>query len=94
MRTPRKSNGPAFPVVAANGLGHIGNGMSIRQWFATFAPMPSEDQIAMYEKIDRSRNPHNDPHKPKIRTRYEIIAYLRFEYADAMVAEYEKGGAE
>jgi hypothetical protein len=26
--------GPAFPVVAENGLGHIAGGMTLRDWFA------------------------------------------------------------
>ena len=26
--------GPAFPVIAEHGLGHISNGMTLRDWFA------------------------------------------------------------
>lgn len=28
------NGGPAFPVVAENGLGHIADGLSKREWFA------------------------------------------------------------
>jgi len=27
-------NPPAFPVVCENGLGHVSNGMDLRDWFA------------------------------------------------------------
>lgn len=29
-----KDGGPAFPVIAENGLGHISEGQSLRDWFA------------------------------------------------------------
>jgi hypothetical protein len=32
-----KDGGPAFPVVASNGLGHVADGMSLRDWFAGMA---------------------------------------------------------
>ena len=32
--TTKEDGGPAFPVVAENGLGHIAAGMSLRDWFA------------------------------------------------------------
>ena len=32
-----KGGGPAFPVVAENGLGHVSDGMSLRQWYAGMA---------------------------------------------------------
>lgn len=28
------TGGPAFPVVAENGLGHVADGMTLRDWFA------------------------------------------------------------
>jgi hypothetical protein len=30
----KTDGGPAFPVVAENGLGHVADGMSLRDWFA------------------------------------------------------------
>lgn len=30
----KEDGGPAFPVIAENGLGHISDGMTLRDWFA------------------------------------------------------------
>ena len=30
----RDEGGPAFPVIAENGLGHVADGMTLRDWFA------------------------------------------------------------
>jgi hypothetical protein len=79
---------PAFPVF------HVSNGepepetmgLTVRDWFATFAPRPEQWRIDQEMKYDRNRNPHNDPPpKPRLRSRAEVIADLRYEYADAMV---------
>ena len=80
----------AFPVNAAN-LGGPGAyapepGMDLRDWFATFAPEPSDEAITLRERADIARNPHNDSHKPRRRSREEIVAQLRYERADAMLA--------
>ena len=32
--TTKEDGGPAFPVIAENGLGHIAAGMSLRDYFA------------------------------------------------------------
>lgn len=34
MTAKPKDGGPAFPVVASNGLGHVSDGMTLRDWFA------------------------------------------------------------
>jgi hypothetical protein len=34
MRDDINTGGPAFPVVAENGLGHIADGMTLRDYFA------------------------------------------------------------
>lgn len=34
MSDTTNDGGPAFPVVASNGLGHVADGMSLRDWFA------------------------------------------------------------
>lgn len=89
-----KDGGPAFPMltnIAHNSDWATDCGMSLRDYFAAHAPEPSEDEIGRQVSIDRSRNPYNEgPPKPKIRERYEIIAYLKFRYADAMLKEREK----
>ncbi len=80
-------NPPAFP--------NIGNstwrleptpGMTLRDWFATFAPEPDADTVNNERSYDRARNPHNDSYKPALRSTEEIKASLRFKYADAMLA--------
>lgn len=30
----KHDGGPAFPVIAENGLGHVASGMTLRDWFA------------------------------------------------------------
>lgn len=30
----REDGGPAFPVIAENGLGHVADGMTLRDWIA------------------------------------------------------------
>lgn len=70
---------------------HDDPGITLRDWFATFAPQPDESVIAVHERSDAARNPHNDSHKPKRRSRAEIIAKLRYEYADAMLAARGEG---
>jgi hypothetical protein len=60
-------------------------GITIRDWFATFVPTPTRSQIEMQMTRDRNRNPHNDDYKPPLRSREEIIADLRYEFADAMI---------
>jgi hypothetical protein len=44
----------------------------------------------MQMKMDMNRNPHNDSHKPPIRSEAEIVAELRYEFADAMVRARDK----
>jgi hypothetical protein len=61
-------------------------GMSLRDWFAAMAPKPARWQMKLEQGRDRARNPHNDYHKPKIRSESEIEADLRYEHADAMLA--------
>jgi hypothetical protein len=61
-------------------------GMDMRQWFATFAPEPTKEEINEQWELDKIRNPHGESHKPKRRSRLEIITDLKFEYADAMIA--------
>jgi hypothetical protein len=82
------TGGPAFPHMY-NGI-HPDNGMNLRDWFAGQAPEPSKDWIDLHHSIDRSRNPHNDSYKPRIRETIEIIASYKYAYADAMLAERER----
>lgn len=73
----------AFPY-ASGGAGR--EGMSLRDWFATFAPEPPDSWMKMWRQNDRDRNPHNDSYKPKIRSDEELRATYKYQYADAMIA--------
>jgi hypothetical protein len=86
------NGGPAFPVTEWHDGGSIpiaAKGMSLRDWFAAMAPKPPRWRIKLESNMDRSRNPHNDSYKPKIRGEFEIEADLRFEFADAMLKARE-----
>lgn len=62
-------------------------GLSLRDYFAAHAPEPSLEAIRFELERDRMRNPHNDSYKPPIRGQSEIVAYLKYRYADAMLTE-------
>ena len=89
----KPDGGPAFPLIKKeNGyyadIQQFSCGMSLRQYFAIHSPEPSDEVIKVEMQIDRTRDPHND--RGLIRNRLEIIAALRYRYADAMIAEDEK----
>lgn len=52
--------------------------------FAALVPEPSKQEIEIEAQKDRLKNPHNDPHKPRLREYDEIIAHIRFRKAAAM----------
>lgn len=60
-------------------------GLTKREWFAGMAPEPSQEEIERQQMRDRNKNPYNEPCKPRIRERLEIIAALKYAYADAMI---------
>lgn len=64
---------------------NIPEDINARDYFAIHAPCPTEEDIVREMKYDSSRNPYNDPHKPELRSRLEITAYLRYKFADAML---------
>lgn len=65
-------------------------GMDLRDYFAAHAPNPDENYITMHQSMDHNRNPNNDPDKHKRRSKIQIIAEYKFEYADAMMKAREK----
>jgi hypothetical protein len=77
------NGGPAFPQ---SGDQYADGGMLIRDYFAIHAPEPTVDQIETEAGRDRGVNPHGDLYKPRRRSRLEIIADLRYAYADALIA--------
>lgn len=80
-------NPPAFPRDHRH-FGH--NGLTMRDWFATHAPEPSPDRMGTERGIDRGRDPHNEVHKPPLRSDDQIRACLAYRYADAMLAQRMK----
>lgn len=67
------------------------DGITLRDYFAAHSPAPDEADISRQMELDRNRNPHNDgPPKPPRRSRSEIACQMRYEYADAMLAERSK----
>ena len=93
-----KDGGPAFPSEFkfdhpnAGPMVEQSAGMSLRDYFAIHAPEPTNEQISSIERREQAANPHNEPYANKVRRRgrQEIICSLRYEYADAMLAEREK----
>ena len=64
---------------------NILNDITPRDVFAMMAPEPTKEAVDMEKDRDRMRNPHNDSYKPRIRSRSEIVAELKYRYADAML---------
>ena len=88
MKNPSTAPQAKSEALSTGGIVH--GDMTLRDCFAIHAPQPDRDQILLQRQIDRSRNPHNDTHKPPIRSEIEIIADLAFEYADAMLKARRK----
>lgn len=89
---------PAFPIPDVRthdgfGLREGSDGMTLRDWFAGVLSQPSEEAVQTQQSLDRGRNPHNDSYKPALRTRDQIVAELRYQQADAMLAARARGGA-
>jgi hypothetical protein len=61
-------------------------GMTLRDYFAAHAPQPSVSDIEKQYMFDKANNPYNEPHRPKLRDTVEIVADLRYRYADNMLA--------
>ena len=86
VKTKIDNGGPAFPS-QTNDFGEmISGGMTLRQWFATHAPEPSSEEVQHEMQRDINLNPYNDYHKPPRRGKLQIIAELKYAYADAMIA--------
>lgn len=62
---------------------------TLRAMYAAIAPAPTDEEIKWEMQKDRNLNPHNDFHKPKLRERNEVIADLRFKFADTMLKRGE-----
>ena len=62
---------------------HKASDISLVDWFATFAPEPSEADISRNRRIDNAKANHND--KFIMRTDLQIKCDLRYEYAKEMM---------
>jgi hypothetical protein len=82
MKDDLNDGGPAFPNPL---LSSLGLGLSRREWFATFAPDPTKEQIDFEYERDKNLNIHGDSYKPSRRTHLEILTDLRYKFADAMI---------
>ena len=78
MSTEPDDGGPAFPVVAANGLGHITDGMSLRDWFAGMALLKARGKL------------YSEDYDGPIPTMEEDVAEGCYRMADAMLKERDK----
>lgn len=68
----------------------VQEGMTLRDYFAIHSPEPSQAQIHMEASLDKGRNPYNDSYKSPLRSMLQIQTQLRYQYADAMLAERSK----
>ena len=99
----RDDGGPAFPVVAANGLGHVADGMKLRDWFTKQAPeVPDwfmEDEATYEEKApdDEQSETWGDMisrlmkfEKRRNEFLFRRMIAWRWHFADAMLSERSK----
>ena len=77
-----KHGGPAFPFPTSSGAIVGLTGMSMRDYFAAHAPISIRDVMSLMPSMDI--NQHSDRHAV-----CSILARLRVEYADAMIAEID-----
>lgn len=59
--------------------------LTLFDYYFAHAPVPSEEHIKTQMFIDRSINPHNEPHKPPLRDRIEIEVDYKVAYALVMI---------
>lgn len=81
----KENGGAAFPVAAGPGQ-QFTQGMSLRDWFAGTAPITFGDAIEALKSQTDEKFTGADI--------LQMLAELRGGYADAMLAEREKGGGE
>lgn len=87
--------GPAFPFPSDDGPGQFqpSRGMTLRDWFASQCPLTVQEAWGIWtsrESLPFLRTVASANERAPF---FEYFAMLRFEYADAMLAERAKGGA-
>lgn len=85
----KNDGGPAFPVHDSC-ADH--NGMTLRDWFATHAPEPTQEWLDLQRRSDMTQNPHNDHHKPPRRDVFQLTAEWKMKHACAMLKAREGEG--
>ena len=95
---------PAFPVIAENGLGHVSDGMSLRDWYAGALAVVADSglreaiaTVVMGETppkwIDAQHPPlpeHNQKNLETLKWWAQAEARYRLIHADAMLSESNK----
>lgn len=80
-------SGSAFPYFHPFQDGsEASDGITKREWYATFAPLPTFQAVENEEKGDATGVPYGGTK----RTRAQIEADLRFKYADEMIAASQR----
>lgn len=62
-------------------------GMTLRDEFATRAPPAPQWWMETNRQRDRSLNPHNEPHRPELRSEAQLQAAWAYEWGQAMLDE-------
>lgn len=83
MSEKRDDGGPIFPFVVPlfDKYRQLEVGMTLRDYFAAHAPFVIEDILYTHDK-DQSFNPREK--------HLELLAEMRYKYADAMIVERNK----
>ncbi|MET0439174.1 MAG: hypothetical protein ABW043_16945 [Devosia sp.] len=78
------ANPPAFPVIAENGLGHVSDGMDLRDWFAGRAFAACFSNATGFGDLDRHEKD----------AQYAELAVEVYAAADAMLVARSATGAD
>lgn len=78
---------PAFPQPVEI----QGRGMSLRDYFAIRAPVPTKEAVDLILRMEQQANPNNDSYKPNRRGVLEIECSLRYKWADEMLKARSHG---
>lgn len=93
MSERKDDGGPVFPqqpFVSGGCLewpsAYGWEGISLRDYFAAHAPEPTDAQIKFVSTAEAAANPHGYEDKPTRHSHREIVAMLRYQWADDMIA--------
>lgn len=86
-----QDGGPAFPVIAENGVGHIADGMTLRDWFA--GQIASGMVAGIEANGGAAKQDGWDQAKKRGATLAEMLARESYGIADALIKERGKVGS-